>query len=328
MLLRLSVLTLVLAGTVLISFSWGSYAFGPADIWRTLSGAGTPMQELAMFSIRLPRLMMAALVGGSLALAGAILQGVSRNGLADPGILGLNAGAGFVVIVLLYMQQADLMNVSRLFWPPLAFAGAGLAATAVYLLARKNGLVEPGRLLLSGIAVNAGLGAAILVLSMRLDRRLYESAAVWLAGSLSGARFNEAMILLPWVCVLIGLLVLLVKMLDIIELGDLSAAALGVPVERGRLLLIGTAVGFSGAAVAFAGNVGFIGLLGPHIARQLVGPRHHRLLPAAAVIGAGLVILADTLGRNLLAPIEMPVGVVVAVIGAPYFLYLLSTSTR
>jgi len=323
---RFALLVALLALAALVSLNLGSFAIGPAELLATLTGNGTPRQELALYAIRLPRLVMAGLVGLGLALSGTVLQGVSRNALADPGILGLNAGAGVVILGLLYLKQQGAVAVPGALWPAVAFCGAMAAAIAIYLLARRQGQVDPGRLLLAGIAVNAGLSAAMLVISMRLDRRLYDSASVWLAGSLSGAKWADVLAILPWLVVLLPLLVALLRVLDIIGLGDDTATGLGVRVEPSRLLLLAVAVAFAGAAVALAGAIGFVGLIGPHIARLVVGPRHHLLLPAAALIGATLMVVADLVGRNLLAPIELPVGVVVAVLGTPYFLYLLVRS--
>lgn len=325
---RFILLASLLLGAAVISLNMGSFAISPGDLVATLTGHGTPKQELALYSIRLPRLVMATLVGIGLALSGAILQGVSRNGLADPGILGLNSGAGLAIVALLYLRQQSILTVPGAAWPAVAFIGAMGAAIAIYLSARRQGQMEPGRMLLAGIAINAGLSAAMLVISMRLDRRVYDAASVWLAGSLSGAKWADVMAILPWLVLLVPLLIGLVRVLDILGVGDEAATGLGVRVETGRLALLAIAVAFAGTAVALAGAIGFVGLLGPHIARLLVGPRHHLLLPAAALVGACLMVVADIIGRNLLAPIEIPVGVVVAVIGAPYFLYLLVRSNQ
>ncbi|ODT81518.1 MAG: iron ABC transporter permease [Pelagibacterium sp. SCN 64-44] len=325
---RFILLAGLLLGTALVSLNLGSFAIGPAELLNTLLGHGSPKQELALYSIRLPRLVMAMLVGVGLALSGAVLQGISRNGLADPGILGLNSGAGLAVVSLLYLRQQSILTLPGAVWPAIAFVGAMGAAISIYLLARRQGQVEPGRMLLAGIAINAGLSAAMLVISMRLDRRLYDAATVWLAGSLSGAKWADVLAILPWLVCLVPLLVGLVRVLDLLGVGDDAAIGLGARVENARLALLAIAVAFAGAAVALAGAIGFVGLLGPHIARLMVGPRHGLLLPAAALVGAALMVTGDLIGRNLLAPVELPVGVVVAVIGAPYFLYLLVRSNQ
>jgi len=328
MAIRFLLLAGLLAIAALVSLNLGSFAISPSDLMATILGQGTPKQELALYAIRLPRLVMAMLVGAGLALSGAILQGVSRNGLADPGILGLNSGAGLTIVALLYLHQQAILDVPGIVWPAVAFVGAMIGAISIYLLAQRRGQVDPARMLLAGIAINAGFSAAMLVLSMRLDRRVYDAAAVCQAGSLSGSKWADVMAILPWFILLVPMLIALVRSLDILGVGDEAATGVGVRVEASRLALLAIAVAFAGAAVALAGAIGFVGLLGPHIARLMVGPRHHALLPAAALVGATLVVIADLIGRTLLAPIEIPVGVVVAVIGAPYFLYLLVRSNQ
>lgn len=325
---RILLVSGLLLVAALLSLNLGSFAISPPDLVATLFGNGTPKQALALYSIRLPRLVMAMLVGMGLAISGAVLQGISRNGLADPGILGINAGAGLSIVALLFLRQQSILVVPGALWPAVAFLGAMTGAIAIYLLARRRGQVEPGRMLLSGIAINAGFSAAMLVISMRLDRRIYDAASVWLSGSLSGTKWSDVLSILPWFVALLPLLIGLIRVLDILGVGDDAATGMGVKVEARRLALLAIAVAFAGTSVALAGTIGFVGLLGPHIARFLVGPRHHILIPTAALVGACLMVAADMIGRNLLAPIEIPVGVVVAVIGAPYFLFLLVRSNQ
>ncbi|MDR2310149.1 MAG: iron ABC transporter permease [Brucellaceae bacterium] len=317
--------------TILISLQLGSYPLRLYDLYAVLSQQGTPQQELVLFSIRLPRLLLAILTGCGLAVSGAILQAVFRNDLADPGLLGLSAGAGLMIILLLWMQQNGQQNgllIAGLWRPVAAFCGAALSASLIYTLARKKGAASPARILLTGIAINAGLNAVTLVLAMSLDRSLYDQALVWLSGSLSGKTCKEIILLLPWFICLLPLLMLRLKVLDILALGDEAATALGLQVGRQRLLMIAIAVALTGASVAVAGGIGFVGLLAPHMCRRLFGARHILLLPACALSGAILVVIADNLGRTVLAPVEMPAGIFCAMIGAPYFLYLLMKTSR
>lgn len=320
-------LAAILLLAMLFSLHLGSYPLRLADLYQMMSGEGTAQQELVLFSIRMPRLLLAMLTGCGLALSGAVLQAVFRNDLADPGLLGLSAGAGLVIIVLLYLQQQGVF-VSAHWRPFAAFCGAALSASLIYILARKKGQAAPARILLTGIAVNAGLGALTLVLAMRLDRSLYDQAVVWLAGSLSGKNYKDIMLLLPWFIALLPVVAWRVKILDILSLGDEAATGLGIHVNRQRLLMIVVAIGLTGASVAVTGGIGFVGLLAPHMCRRLVGARHALLLPACALCGAILVLVADTLGRSLLAPVEIPAGIFCAMIGAPYFLYLLMRMAR
>ncbi|MGU3576044.1 FecCD family ABC transporter permease [Brucellaceae bacterium C25G] len=320
-------LFLILFAIVLISLNAGSYPLRVSDLYSIVSGQGTPQQELVLFSIRMPRLLLAMLTGCGLALSGAVLQAVFRNDLADPGLLGLSAGAGLVIMLLLYMQQQGIF-VLNIWRPWAAFLGAALSAGVIYMLARKKGVATPSRILLTGIAVNAGLSALTLVIAMSLDRSLYDQAVIWLAGSLSGKTYRDIILLLPWFICLLPLLIMRIKILDILSLGDETATGLGVHVNRQRLVMIGIAVALTGASVAVTGGIGFVGLLAPHMCRRLVGVRHALLLPACAICGAILVLFADTLGRTLLAPTEIPAGIFCAMIGAPYFLFLLMRTAR
>lgn len=323
----LALVLMLLLGATVLSLNLGSFRITPGELLQTAAGRGDANQELVLYRIRLPRLTMAVLVGIGLATAGAVLQGVTRNSLADPGILGLTAGAGLAVILLIYLQERGLA-VPPGIRPVVAFAGAGLAAAVTFLAARRRGVVLPSQLLLAGIAVNAGLSAVTLVLSMRLDRKLYDQAVTWLAGTLVGRDWQQVLSLLPWLIVLLPILWARSRPLDILGLGDGAATGLGVDVRGERAWLLLAAVGLAGSSVALAGGIGFVGLLGPHLARRLVGPRHGRMLPLAACLGALLVVSADIVARNLLRPVELPVGIVVGAIGAPYFLYLLARAGR
>jgi iron complex transport system permease protein len=294
----------------LLSLNLGFIKIGPLEVIRTLLGGGTEQQELVLYGFRLPRIVLALLVGGSLALSGGILQGVSQNGLADPGLLGINAGAGVAVVGLPYFFSEATAPAFLL--PVAAFFGAAGAALLIYMLAYKGVTVTPARLLLVGIAVNAGLGAATLVLSLRLDEQLYSYAVAWLEGTVAGAAWPSVLALLPWFTVLVPLTLYKARTLNVLNLGDSVATGLGAGVERQRLGLIGLAVALAGSSVAVAGGIGFVGLVAPHLARRLVGPNHRVMLPAAMLSGALLLVIADILARNLLAPVELPVGVVVA----------------
>lgn len=324
---KLVLLLCMLIAAMLVNLQLGSYPVAPSAMLAVVTGSATPQEELVLLGIRLPRLVVVVLAGLALSLSGAALQAISRNSLADPGILGLTSGAGLMVILQMYLlQEGDTpLILSR---PAAASIGAFAAAILVYLLARKRGSLDPDRLLLCGIAVNAGLTAATLVLSMRLDRRLYDAAVLWISGQASGKGWPDVVMMLPWLALLVPLVLSQAKALDILGLGDETARSVGLPVEPRRMLLLLAVVGLAGTAVATVGGVGFVGLLGPHIARGLVGPRHRLLLPASALAGACLLAVADAIARTLLAPVELPLGIVVALLGAPYFLYLMTTTAR
>ncbi|MFB9327888.1 FecCD family ABC transporter permease [Paenibacillus aurantiacus] len=312
--------------TFIISMNTGFARLSPLDVVRTLFGGGTDRQGMVLFEFRLPRIVISVLVGMGLAVSGCIMQGVTRNALADPGILGINAGAG-VMVILYVIYLAPHFGASLFFLPVLAVIGAGGTAALVYVLAyKKREGITPSRLILTGIAVGAGIGAAMTVLTLRLEPRQFQFVSTWLSGTIWGTNWDYVGALLPWILVLLPFAFYKSRVLNILNLGDQLAAGVGAKVERERLLLVASAVGLTGACVAVGGGIGFVGLIGPHLARRLVGPKHQLLLPLSAMAGALLLIVGDTLARWLIQPSEIPTGIVVAVIGAPYFLYLLARS--
>lgn len=310
----------------IVSMNIGYIRLSPLEVTKTLFGMGTDKQSLILFDFRLPRIVISVLVGAGLAVSGCILQGVSRNALADPGILGINAGAGLMVMLFISFYPSTSAAPVYLL-PVLALIGAGLTALLIYTLAykRHEGL-SPTRLVLTGIAVAAGISAAMIVLTLRLDPNKYQFVATWLAGSIWGTNWKFVLALLPWIAVLLPFVFYKARVMNVLNLGEQTATGLGAPVEKERLMLLAAAVGLAGSSVAVSGGIGFVGLIGPHLARQLVGPKHQQLLPASALAGGLLMIVADTIGRLILQPSEIPTGIVVAVIGAPYFLYLLAKS--
>lgn len=325
---RALAVTGIMAALVLVVFAVslnaGQTRMPPMDVLKTLLGLGTEKQALILFEFRLPRMVIAMLVGAGLAVSGCIFQAVFRNPLADPGLVGVNAGASLAVLVFVaFFSSAAAAPVS--FLPFLAFAGAAGAAALIFLLSytRSRGL-SATRLILTGIAVAAGLHAAIIVLTLRIDPAKYQFAATWMAGTIWGSNWKFVVVLLPWLAVLVPYALYKSSVLNLLSLGDDTATGLGVAAGRQRVLLLTGAVGIAGACVAVSGGISFVGLICPHLARTLVGPRHQQLIPAAALSGALLLLTADTLGRVILQPAEVPAGIVVAVIGAPYFLYLLA----
>lgn len=317
-------LSLLIVTAFIVSMNTGFTKLSPFDVLRTLFGGGTPKQELILFEFRLPRIVIAILIGAGLALSGCILQGVSRNALADPGILGINAGAG--LMVMLFVSFFPTTTAAPIFLLPLlALVGACLAAFLIYILSYKKGEgILPTRMLLTGIGVAAGISAAMIVLTLRLSPEKYQFVATWLAGSIWGSNWKFVMALLPFIVVFVPLVLAKARVLNILNLGDQTASGLGASVERERIVLLAAAAILAGACVSVSGGIGFVGLIGPHLARRLVGPKHQFLLPASALVGSLLVLVADTLGRVILQPSEIPAGILVAILGAPYFLYLLS----
>ncbi len=318
--------TALLLLSFIISMNTGYTKLAPPDTLRTLFGGGTARENLILFDFRLPRIVISILVGAGLALSGCIIQGLAKNALADPGLLGINAGAGLMVILyVLFFGTQSLLSVFTL--PFLALFGAGLTAVIIYALAYKQEEgVAPLRLILTGVAVQAGLSSLTTVLVVKLADTQFDFVATWQAGSIGASNWKFVLALLPWLLLLIPYVVCKSRVLDVLNLGDEVAHSLGAAVERERRRLLAAAVALAAACVAVSGSISFVGLIAPHLARRLVGPRHGILLPACALTGAVLVSAADTIARIILQPSEIPTGIIVAIIGAPYFLYLLMKS--
>ncbi|MCU6707907.1 iron ABC transporter permease [Paenibacillus sp. J5C_2022] len=322
----MSIMSALIIIVFIISMNTGHIRLTPLEVLKTLFGFGTDKQVLILWQFRLPRIVISVLIGAGLAVSGCIMQGISRNALADPGILGINAGAG--LMLMLFISFYPTTAAAPVFlMPVLAFIGAGLTAVLIYALAykRHQGL-SPNRLLLTGIAVAAGISAAMIVMTLRLDPDKYQFVATWLAGSIWGTNWEFVFSLLPWICVLLPYVMLKAQTMNVLNLGESTATGLGANVSHEQVKLLGAGVALAASCVAVSGGIGFVGLIGPHLARRLVGPKHQLLLPASALTGALLVLTADTIGRSVIQPSEIPTGVVTAVIGAPYFLYLLARS--
>jgi len=321
LILALLMLTLL---SVLIALNTGYIRIAPRDVLMTLLGQGTDQQKLILFEFRLPRMVVSFLVGMGLATAGAVLQGVARNPLADPGIIGINSGASLAVVLFVsFLSSAAVAPLY--FMPMLAFAGAGAAAVLIYFLAyRRHEGLSPIRLVLTGVAVDMGIKAAMIVLTLMLEPENFQFVAVWLAGNIWGANWTFVLALLPWLAVLIPLAYWKAPVLNVLSVGEETSTGLGLRLERERRVLLAAAVGIAAASVSVSGGIGFVGLIAPHLSRRLVGDRYEHIIPVAALIGGLLLLLADTVSRILIQPPKITAGIVVAVIGAPYFLYLLA----
>ncbi|MWC26929.1 FecCD family ABC transporter permease [Paenibacillus sp. MMS18-CY102] len=322
----MSILGALIITSFMISMNTGYIRMSPMNVIRTLFGMGSSKDNLILFDFRLPRIVISLLIGAGLAVSGCILQGVSRNALADPGILGINAGAGLVVtLYVAFYSSAGSTGVFVL--PVLAMIGAGLTAFVIYSLAyKRNEGISPTSLILTGIAVAAGISSVMIVITLRISPEQYQFVQTWLIGSVWGTNWKFVLALLPWIVILIPYTMMRANVLNILNLSEQTAAGLGAPIERSRRVLLAVAVGLAGSCVSVSGGIGFVGLIGPHLARRLVGPKHQLLIPTSALVGALLTIVADMIGRSILPTQEIPIGVVVAVIGAPYFLYLLARS--
>lgn len=320
-------LVAILILMIVISMGAGHMSVSPREIWHVLTGSGTSRNTLLIFQFRLPRILIAILVGIGMGVAGAVFQGVTENGLADPGIIGIHSGSGFFVVLFLYIQSLSMGKetlISQLSQPVVAFLGGLTAAALIYLLAWKKG-VTPVRLILVGIGINAGFSAALLIIQLRMTDSDFNRALVWLSGSIWNVSWEAVWTLLPWILVFLPLAIYKGRILTLMQLGEDMAMGLGTSVEKERLILLVIGVALSSASVAVAGGISFLGLAAPHLARRLVGGKFQRLIPITACIGAILLVFSDILARTILAPSEIPVGLIVSVLGAPYFIYLLMT---
>lgn len=322
-----AILATALAGAVVAGLCLGSSGRSPARILALLVGDGTPFEIDALLHVRLPRVLVGAGAGAALAVAGALLQCVTRNPLADSGLLGINAGGGLAMVALLTAYPERGAVPPGLV--PVAAAGGGLAAAAAVLaLSWRRGGIAPIRLLLVGIAVSATAGAGMLALSLGLDTDLLRFVVAWQAGTLSGRDAAAAWLALPVAGAGLAAAWVLAPRLDLLRLGDDAAAGLGGRVDAMRSLAVAIAAVLAAAAVTVAGSLGFVGLIAPAIARTLLGGGLRRLAPAAALAGAAVVVAADAAARTVATPIELPTGILVALLGGPLLLVTLVTWSR
>ncbi len=273
-----------------------------------------------LLDLRLPRIALALITGAALSTAGASFQGVFRNPLAEPYLLGVSAGAGLGATVAIVWKPLPTVGIYTL--PVLAFIGAVLAAFLVYRLATFGGHTGGASLLLSGVAVGSTLTAIMSFLMVATEYDLH-TVVVWLMGGFTTATWTKVAVTLPVVAAGFTFMMLMSRRMNLLLMGEERARELGVDSQRTRRNLMVVAALTTAAAVAFSGLIGFVGLMVPHIMRLVVGPDHRRLLPASALFGALLLLAADTVARTALAPAEIPVGIITAAVGGPFFLYLL-----
>lgn len=317
------VLTILVVITAVISAGIGFSTLSFERLLPTLFGYGTFKEEFVLFSIRLPRIIITFLAGMALALSGVILQGITRNDLADPGIIGINSGAGVAIALFFLFSPIDPGSFVYML-PIVAFSGALLTAFLIYLLSydRKVGL-QPVRLVLVGIGFSMALSGLMILLISSAEREKVDFISKWLAGNIWGADWPFILTLLPWLVILIPFTLYKANKLNLLGLSEPVAIGVGVAIEKERIILLLTAVALAASAVSVTGGIAFIGLMAPHIAKSLVGPRHQLFIPVALLIGGWLLLFADSVGRNVIEPNGIPAGVMVALIGAPYFMYLL-----
>ena len=325
--LTLGLVGLLLAASVL-SLTTGAAGLGMADLVSGVWGAGlSPRDRVVLFDIRLPRLALGMAVGAALAVSGVLLQGLFRNPLADPGVVGVSAGAGLgavLAIVLGGLLPAALTSTLGPAAIPLA-AGLGgwLTTLILYRIATSGQRTDVALMLLAGIALAALAGAATGVLTYVADDRQLRDLTFWGMGSLAGATWGKLAAVLPLMALALLVSPRLARGLNALALGEAQAAHMGTDVQLLKRMAILSAAAATGAAVAVSGGIGFIGLVVPHLLRQAQGPDHRPLIPHAALLGAALLVLADLVARSIVAPAELPIGILTALIGAPVFLWML-----
>jgi iron complex transport system permease protein len=335
----LVILGLALVASFFLAAGIGAVSIAPSElvaiVLRPLgvdAGAFDPSQEAVFFSIRLPRVIVAALVGAGLASAGAVMQSIFRNPLADPALIGISSGATLAVsaaIVFgapLFAILPEAMHGFAL--PACAFAGSWLAAMSVWRFGSRTGRTDVATMLLAGIAVNALAFAGTGLLTLAADEPELRDLTFWTLGSLNGATWTKLPIVVPAIVLALLAFSPLARSLNALLLGEAEARHLGIAVERvKRVAIVFTALAV-GASVSISGTIGFVGLVAPHLVRLVLGADHRRLLPASALLGSILVLLSDLVARTVLAPAEVPLGVVTAFAGAPFFLWLVARNAR
>lgn len=308
-------LVVLLVG-ILFSIKLGAIPLSWSELYHVLSGSDSSKLGQIIMTIRLPRILVGFLAGMNLALAGVILQGILRNPLADPGIIGITSGGALAAMIIMILLPTYVMLV-----PIGAFIGALAASLLVYGISWQGGL-NPLRLILAGVAVAAFFGGFNTVLSVFYPDRV-QGTVSWMAGGFVGRSWDDIMMIWPYTAIGIVGSMVSIRWLTLLSLGDDTARTLGLHVERCRLALLVLAALLAASAVSVSGMLGFVGLIVPHVARLIVGVDYRYLIPTSMVFGGILIVYADTLARMIIAPGEIPVGVLMSFLGAPFFLYLL-----
>lgn len=322
--LTLALVALV-AGVSVLSLGSGAAGVPLSRVLPALAGieALDRRDAVILWDIRLPRLAMGLLVGAALAVAGALMQGLFRNPLADPGLVGVGAGAGLGAVLAIVLGGSLGAWAGPALVPVAAFAGGWVVTMLLARIATRAGRTSVATLLLAGIALGALAGAATGVLVFLADDTQLRDLTFWSMGSLAGASWVKLAAAAPLILAVLALAPRLGRGLDALALGEAAAQHMGVPVERTKRLAILATAAAAGAAVALSGGIAFVGIVVPHLLRLASGPGHRLLLPRAALLGAALLAAADIVARGIVAPAELPIGVVTAVLGAPVFLWIL-----
>lgn len=314
---RIASTSILLLIFVVISIGMGSVYISPLETIQTIFTRSEEMATTIIWDLRIPRVAVATIVGVNLALSGALLQAVMRNPLADPGLTGVSSGASVTVLAIMLVFP----NFTS-FVPIVAMIGGTIAVAIVYALAWKKNTISPVRIILVGVAVNAIFGGITGLLSILYSDRL-PAALQWMNGSLGGKGMGDVAVLLPYSMIGWVLALFCIRSANLLSLGEKVASNLGENTNRIRILLSLVAVYLAAVSVSIVGLLGFVGLVVPHMARLIVGTNYRFVIPMSMVLGAVVLVIADTIGRTLFAPLDLPAGIIMAMVGGPYFLYLM-----
>jgi iron complex transport system permease protein len=330
----LGVLLIALLGTAIIAFTVGAAGIPlrrlpvALGLWRDgAADAVTVRDQLVLWSVRVPRIAAAAMIGGLLATSGAIMQGLFRNPLADPALVGVSSGGAFAAAAAIVFTDSEFGAALRLLQtellPLAAFAGSLATTVILYSISSRSGRTSIAIFLLAGVAITAITNAGIGLLVFIADDRQLRDITFWMLGSMSGATWAKTGVITPVLLLALATCVFIARGLDLLVLGEADAFHGGVDVERLKRISIVLVAAMTGVAVSVCGVIGFVGIVVPHLLRLVIGPAHRLLLPASALLGAVLLVGADTLARTIVAPAEMPIGILTAAVGAPFFLAIL-----
>lgn len=322
------ILPVLLVVSMVFSVGSGAVAISPLQVISILfSYVGLPpievyseQQAMVLHAIRLPRVLLGTLVGAALAVSGAAMQGLFRNPLADPGLLGISSGASLAAAACIVFGL-NVLGIYSL--PAAAFVGSILSTAVIYVLAQERGRISVTTMLLGGIAINALCGAGTGLFTYLATDEQLQSITFWQLGSLGGATWQGVWAATPFLALCVMGMPFLASSLNALLLGESDARHLGIRVDRVKWIIVGLVALGVGAGVAVSGMIGFVGLVVPHLIRLWIGPNHKTLLIASALLGSTLLVLADLLARTVVSPAELPIGIITALIGAPFFMYLL-----
>lgn len=320
-------LTIVLVLSMLFSLGWG--AASDTRVIAALFGfEGVSLRDTTIvWDIRMPRVLTGVLVGAALAVSGAVMQGLFRNPLADPGLVGVSAGAGFGAVVAIVLGGAAPLwfqaTLGYYMVPLAAFFGGWLTTILLYIVATRNGRTSVATMLLAGIALGALTGAMTGILTYYATDDELRDLTFWGLGSVAGANWSKFWSSAPLIALCLIVAPFMARSLNALALGEAAAAHMGIHVQKMKNIAILTVAGSVGAAVAVTGGIGFVGIVVPHLLRLVQGPDHRRLLVNCALLGAVMLLLADAISRTVIAPAEMPIGIITAIIGGPFFLWIL-----